>query len=79
MGSDGTLWDAPDGAHLTTLRVRKQEDDLIYANNGDMGTMIYRIVPSDYDESYAHKSRGPNHPMSPRRPPERHGGVHGRL
>lgn len=34
-----------DGAHPIRLRVRMQAGDLLYANNGDMGPMTYRIVP----------------------------------
>jgi len=34
-----------DGAHPIHLRVRMQAGDLLYANNGDMGEMTYRIVP----------------------------------
>jgi hypothetical protein len=33
------------------LRVRKQVGDRIFANNGDMGVMTYRIVPlSEYED-----------------------------
>ena len=31
VGPDGTLWDAPMGAHPVTLRVRRQEAELIFA------------------------------------------------
>jgi hypothetical protein len=34
-----------DGAHPIRLRVRMQAGDLLYANNGDVGEMTYRIVP----------------------------------
>jgi hypothetical protein len=34
-----------DGAHPVRLRVRMQAGDLLYANNGDMGPMTYRISP----------------------------------
>jgi hypothetical protein len=39
-----TDWRA-DGAHPIHLRVRMQAGDLLYANNGDIGDMTYRIVP----------------------------------
>ncbi len=39
-------WWSPEGAHPVRLRVRKQAGDRIYANNGDMGPMTYRIVPA---------------------------------
>lgn len=39
-----TDWRA-DGAHPIRLRVRMQAGDLLYANNGDVGEMTYRIVP----------------------------------
>jgi hypothetical protein len=34
-----------DGAHPIRLRVRMQAGDLLYANNGDVGEMTYRMVP----------------------------------
>lgn len=34
-----------DGAHPIRLRVRMQAGDLLYANNGDVGPMTYRMVP----------------------------------
>ena len=44
---DGAMtWWSPEGAHPVRLRVRKQVGDRIYANNGDMGPMTYRIVPA---------------------------------
>jgi hypothetical protein len=39
-----TEWRA-DGARSIRLRVRMQAGDLLYANNGDVGEMTYRIVP----------------------------------
>ena len=47
---DGAMtWWSSEGAHPVRLRVRKQLGDRIFANNGDMGVMTYRIVPlSEY-------------------------------
>jgi hypothetical protein len=43
---DGSVTDwRTDGAHPINLRVRMQAGDLLYANDGDIGPMTYRIVP----------------------------------
>ena len=46
IADDGAITDwRDDGAHPIHLRVRMQAGDLLYANNGDIGEMTYRIVP----------------------------------
>ena len=46
MADNGAITDwRDDGSHPINLRVRMQAGDLLYANNGDMGEMTYRIVP----------------------------------
>ena len=43
---DGSMTDwRADGSHPINLRVRMQAGDLLYANDGDVGPMTYRIVP----------------------------------
>lgn len=46
VADNGAITDwRDDGAHPIHLRVRMQAGDLLYANNGDLGEMTYRIVP----------------------------------
>lgn len=45
VGEDGSLYWSDGYSHPVTLRVRTQEGDLIYANDGDVGPMRYVIVP----------------------------------
>jgi hypothetical protein len=46
IAENGAITDwRSDGAHPIRLRVRMQAGDLLYANNGDVGEMTYRIVP----------------------------------
>ena len=46
VADNGAITDwRDDGAHPIHLRVRMQVGDLLYANNGDIGDMTYRIVP----------------------------------
>lgn len=51
VGDRGDLvdWRDEDGAHPVRLRVRMQAGDLLYANNGDLGPMTYRMVPVTSD------------------------------
>src|ERR1035437_4603862 len=46
IAQNGAITDwRTDGAHPIRLRVRMQAGDLLYANDGDVGEMTYRIVP----------------------------------
>jgi hypothetical protein len=59
VAADGAVSDwRTDGAHPIHLRVRMQAGDLLYANNGDMGPMTYRIVPVKQDGVTSDASRG---------------------
>jgi len=50
VADDGAVSDwRADGAHPIHLRVRMQAGDLLYANDGDIGPMTYRIVPVTED------------------------------
>ncbi len=48
---DGTLWWSDGYSHPVQLQVRGQEDDVIHANDGNMGPMTYRIVPVSFYEN----------------------------
>lgn len=50
--ADGSLGFSGVG-HPVHLRVRRQVNDLIFANNGSMGPMVYRIIPEPEDPSAA--------------------------
>jgi len=47
VGEDNELWySVGDGTHPIGLRVSLQVGDVLFANNGDVGPMTYRIVPA---------------------------------
>jgi hypothetical protein len=46
VSEDNVLWYSDGASHPIQLRVSLQVGDLIFANNGDVGPMTYRIVPA---------------------------------
>lgn len=48
---DGALLWSDGYSHPVTLRIRRQRGNLIYANNGGVGPMTYRIVPLSFYEN----------------------------
>ena len=58
VADDGSVIDwRSDGAHPIRLQVRMQAGDLLYANDGDIGPMTYRIVPVRDDGATSDPSR----------------------